>query len=94
MVAVVNVTPTQRTKTMTTASAPSPAPDTTGMFDVQDLAKLLRCSTRTIYRLSDGGKMPPPLKLGGLCRWPKSKILEWIDRGCQPVRSVAARTGG
>ena len=58
------------------------------MLDVQAVAHLLGCSQRHVYRLSDAGKMPAPVKLGSLVRWSTSSMREWIDGGCKPVRIV------
>lgn len=60
---------------------PSPA-----LLNVQELAALLKCSTRTVYRLSDGGLLPRPRKLGALVRWSSAEVHEWIAGGCKPVR--------
>ncbi len=59
---------------------------TAELLDVGAVAALLGCSKRTVYRLSDGGRMPRPVKLGQLVRWRRAAVLEWIDGGCQPVR--------
>ena len=63
------------------------------LLDVRDVAKLLKCSTRTVYRLSDGGILPRPRKLGALVRWSEIEIQAWVDSGCKPVRPVS-RGGG
>ena len=65
------------------SSAVSPA-----MLDVQAVAEMLACSPRHVYRLSDAGRMPSPVKLGALVRWSAVAICEWIDGGCKPVRIV------
>jgi len=62
------------------------------LLDVGAVAGLLGCSKRTIYRLSDGGRMPRPVKLGQLVRWRRAEVLAWIAGGCEPVR--AARVAG
>jgi len=57
------------------------------LLSVRDVAALLGgCSTRHLYRLVDAGRMPPPVKLGGLTRWRRAEILNWIKAGCPPVR--------
>ncbi len=61
------------------------------LLDVQAVAELLDCSQRHVYRLSDAGRMPAPVKLGSLVRWSASSICAWIDQGCKPVR---IRKGG
>ncbi|MCC6127397.1 MAG: helix-turn-helix domain-containing protein [Pirellulales bacterium] len=56
------------------------------LLDVQAVAKMLGCSPRHVYRLSDAGRMPGPVKLGSLVRWSASAIREWIDAGCPSFR--------
>lgn len=52
------------------------------LLTVQEVARLLGCSTRTVYRLADSGRMPKPVKLGALVRWPREIIERWIASGC------------
>ncbi|MCK5270690.1 MAG: helix-turn-helix domain-containing protein [Sedimentisphaerales bacterium] len=54
----------------------------TALLDVNQVASLLNCSSRTVYRLSDAGCMPRPVKLGSLVRWERSAIESWIADGC------------
>jgi len=61
------------------------------LIDVQQLAELLSCSTRHVYRLSDAGKMPGPVRLGSLVRWNRAAIEEWIAAGCPSCRKGARR---
>lgn len=58
------------------------------LLDVGAVAGLLGCSKRTVYRLSDGGRMPRPVKLGQLVRWRRAEVLAWIAGGCEPVRAA------
>lgn len=61
--------------------------DSSGLLiDVGAVAKLLKCSTRTVYRLADGGRMPRPRKLGALVRWSRAEIERWVADGCPAVR--------
>ena len=67
------------------------------LLDVQAVAQILGCSERHVYRLSDAGKMPAPVKLGALNRWKATgpgSIGEWVDHDCKPVRTVTAKEGG
>ena len=64
---------------------PDRAPE---LLDVKAVAALLGCSCRHIYRLSDAGRMPRPLKVGALVRWRRADVLSWIDEGCRPVRTA------
>ena len=61
------------------------------LIDVNQLAGLLRCSARHIWRLSDRGKMPRPCKIGALCRWDRAAVERWVAEGCPPVRKAARR---
>jgi excisionase family DNA binding protein len=63
----------------------------TALLDVNQVAALLSCSVRHVYRLSDAGRMPRPRKLGALCRWSRREILDWIADGCQPARKAVRR---
>jgi len=65
---------------MLTKLAESPAK----LLDVQAVSELLDCSARHVYRLSDAGRMPAPIKLGSLVRWSKTAIEEWIAASCPP----------
>jgi excisionase family DNA binding protein len=58
------------------------------LLDVKSLALLLDCSERTVYRLSDAGRMPRPVKLGSLVRWRRDVIDEWLAAGCPNVRQA------
>jgi excisionase family DNA binding protein len=60
------------------------------LLDVRTVAAKLNCSSRQVYRLCDAGKMPAPVRLGGLVRWPRRVIAEWIDQGCPPQRKAVA----
>ena len=59
------------------------------LLDVGTVAAMLDCSKRHIYRLSDAGKMPRPVKLGALVRWRRSEIGEWLASGCPSCRHTA-----
>ena len=56
------------------------------LFDVNDVATLLHCSIRHVYRLVDTGLMPPPIRLGTLVRWSRVAIENWIEDGCPSVQ--------
>lgn len=56
------------------------------LLSVNQVAKLLCCSPRHIYRLSDANKMPQPVRLGTLVRWSRAVIEAWIVEGCQSCR--------
>jgi excisionase family DNA binding protein len=72
---------------MTTATIlPADAP--AALLDVRAVAALLDCSPRHVYRLSDAGHMPPPVRLGALVRWRRADIDAWLAGGCRPCRTA------
>lgn len=64
--------------------------DSPALLTVHEVAGLLHCSARTVYRLADGGRMPRPVRLGTLVRWHRATINDWIDAGC-PASQRSAR---
>jgi len=67
-----------------TLTAPEPA--AVQLLDVRAVAQLLDCSPRHVYRLSDAGAMPAPVRLGALVRWRRQDIGDWLAAGCKPCR--------
>ena len=58
------------------------------LLTVQQVAELLNCSVRHVYRLADSDKMPRPVRLGTLCRWSSEELRQWIAGGCKPIGSA------
>jgi excisionase family DNA binding protein len=52
----------------------------------RELAEMLDCSKRTVYRLIQSGKIPKPVKIGTLKRWIRSDIEKWTRDGCPRCR--------
>jgi excisionase family DNA binding protein len=68
-------------------SSPTAVPDI-ALLTVYDVAQILKCSARTVYRLADGGHMPRPVKLNALVRWSRHAIEDWIAAGCPKSSKV------
>ena len=62
------------------------------MLTVNQLAEILNCSPRTVYRLSDRGRIPSQVRLGGLVRWLRPTIDRWIAEGCPARPAVRKRS--
>lgn len=59
------------------------------LLTVRQVAAMLGCSARHVYRMSDRGAMPRPTKLGDvLVRWSRADIESWVAAGCPRVRQV------
>lgn len=56
------------------------------LMTIKDLADRLTCSTRTLRRLHDSGRMPAAIRLGNLLRWDRAVIERWIAGGCPDCR--------
>ena len=64
---------------------------TPAMLTVHEVARMLNCSARTVYRLTDSGRMPRPVKLGALVRWSRATLEQWIADGCPSCRKAVRR---
>ena len=73
-----------KSTTSTAAEAVVPELLTTG-----EVARLLSCGERTVWRWSRSGAMPTPLKLNpgrqGAVRFRRADIMAWIEAGCPRV---------
>lgn len=47
----------------------------------EDLAGMLGTSERNVWKLSSGGLIPAPFKLGGRVLWNVADIRRWLDAG-------------
>jgi excisionase family DNA binding protein len=72
----------------TESGQPSAAGGNSLMLTVGEVAEMLRCSERHVYRMSDAGKMPAPRKLGTLVRWSRQEIEDWARAGCPSMRAM------
>jgi len=61
---------------------PADSAQTPVLLTVDEVAAILKCSPRTVYRLADAGRIPPPYRLGGLVRWRADIVKAWIGQGC------------
>jgi excisionase family DNA binding protein len=61
------------------------------LISIRDIATLLSCSARHVYRLVDARRIPQPIKLGALLRWVKTDIDHWIAAGCPDCRKGGTR---
>ena len=68
-----------------------PPTDRGALLTVKQLAELLNCSKRHVYRLTDRGALPQPVRLGALVRWNRTQIEQWIVSGCPSCRQGGRR---
>lgn len=55
------------------------------LMTIEQVAEMLQTSTRTVYRRSQDGTLPAPLKIGNVTRWRRDILESWIEGGCQTV---------
>lgn len=91
---------------MIEASPPVPSPiksshmsDDGGLLlRVEEVARLLGVSVRSVWRLTKQHRCPRPLQLGRSTRWRKSDIELWVAQGCPNFlpndRAPTAAPGG
>ena len=51
----------------------------------RQFAVMLQVSRRTLWRLRSAGKIPKPMRVGGIVRWKLDDILEWMAAGCPKI---------
>jgi len=52
------------------------------LLTVDNVAALLACSARTVWRMSDAAAMPPPVRFLSLVRWRRRDVDQWLSDGC------------
>ncbi len=67
--------------TTTNDAIPSAEPSSL-LLSAETLAKRLEISLRSLWRLRAGGRLPPPIRLGGTVRWRSTDIDAWVAAGC------------
>ncbi|WP_171469241.1 helix-turn-helix transcriptional regulator [Frigoriglobus tundricola] len=61
-------------------------------LDVNDLAALLRCSSRHVRKLVVDRVLPAPIRLGALTRWSRAVVVRWLEeRGGGPAADRGGR---
>ncbi len=48
------------------------------LLTVNDVAKRMKLSTRSIWRLVDAGSIVSPIKIGGSIRWRSTDFNHWL----------------
>lgn len=68
------------------ASQPTPSQAVEPMLLDDDLAAILRCSTRTLARYRAADLIPAPVRIGRQLGWRPQEVRDWMEAGC-PNRS-------
>ncbi|MFC1762699.1 helix-turn-helix transcriptional regulator [Planctomycetota bacterium] len=63
--------------------------ETQALLNVRQVASMLGISQRTVWRLKDAGKLPPPVHLGSSVRWNRQSLNQFLEVGCDMHRYEA-----
>jgi predicted DNA-binding transcriptional regulator AlpA len=61
------------------------------LLSAAESAEMAGVAKRSWWRYVSSGKAPAPVRLGGVVRWRKSELAEWISAGCPRVRKEVSR---
>lgn len=53
-----------------------------------EVASRLGIRERQVYRMKNDGRLPQHVKLGGLTRWSRRAIADWVENGCPHQEAV------
>jgi predicted DNA-binding transcriptional regulator AlpA len=67
---------------MSTLDAPVTRGSRCELLTVEELAKILKVSVRTVWRRRKAADVPAPVKIAGAVRWRSRDIERWINQGC------------
>lgn len=60
------------------------------LLTIRELAKALKLSPRSIWRLVRNRQLPLPIRIGGSIRWRAEDISRWIAQGCNGTSGSSA----
>jgi predicted DNA-binding transcriptional regulator AlpA len=61
------------------------------LLSAAESAEMAGVAKRSWWRYVSAGKAPAPVRLGGVVRWRRSELAEWISAGCPRVRKEVSR---
>ena len=64
-------------------------------LSIDEVARMLDCSVRSVRRLRDLGHIPQPLLIGQLVRWRRTSLENWLRETMttQPIGSKGGNHG-
>lgn len=55
--------------------------DKAELLDAKAVGQILRVTRRHVYRLMNKKQIPQPLRVGGVLRWRRIELQEWLSAG-------------
>ena len=68
---------------------PSSLPE---LLTIRELARALKLSPRSIWRLVRNRQLPSPIRIGGSIRWRVVDVSQWIAKGCNQTKDTGPET--
>lgn len=56
------------------------------LLDIGGMAKFLGMSAKALQQMAWTGRVPVPVRLGGVMRWNIIRLLEWVESGCPRLK--------
>lgn len=56
------------------------------LLTIRELAKVLKLSPRSIWRLVRNRQLPSPIRIGGSIRWRVGDVSSWINEAASPQK--------
>ncbi|TXH13088.1 MAG: DNA-binding protein [Hyphomicrobiaceae bacterium] len=56
------------------------------LLTTKQAAELLGLGERTLWRYSNSGRAPAPIRIGSTVRYRRAELLEWIADGCPAIK--------
>lgn len=50
----------------------------TELLTIEDIKRQLNCATSTVYRWIEKEEFPPPIKIGGMARWQREDLEQFL----------------
>jgi predicted DNA-binding transcriptional regulator AlpA len=61
------------------------------LLTAAEAAEMAGAAKRSWWRFVSSGRAPAPVRLGGLVRWRRAELAEWIAAGCPRCRKEVGR---
>lgn len=58
------------------------------LVDSSELAKLLKVSRTTLWRMLEDGRLPATVESFSQPRWNRKSIESWVDAGCPKINRL------
>lgn len=64
------------------------------LLRADELSERLRVSVRSVWKLTELGQLPPPIRFGRCTRWRESDIHRWLEGHAAGTTRTEAVDGG